>query len=76
MLITPKLFEYLMALASGKVGLSFSSECNNDLIAFKASIDSMIMESTPLVQPSNDSQNMLNSVFICKLDPSGSFNWN
>ena len=76
MLITPKLFEYLMALASGKVGLSFSSECNNDLIAFKASIDSMIMESTPLVQPSNDSQNMLNSVFICKLDPSGGFNWN
>lgn len=72
--LTPKLFEYLMALAAGTAGLSFSQENSNDLAAFKASIDAAITDQIRCnyqggQQPSF--AQLFANIQICKLDNNG-----
>ena len=70
--LTPKLFEYLMSLASGKVSMSFSRECHNELAAFKASIAAKISKrSDEFDRGVLDVQQMLKSVRVCKLNAAG-----
>ncbi|HIX56714.1 MAG TPA: hypothetical protein H9850_04485 [Candidatus Anaerobiospirillum pullistercoris] len=70
--LTPKLFEYLMSLASGKVSMSFSSECHNELAAFKASIAAKISKrSDEFDRGVLDVEQMLHSVLVCKLNAYG-----
>lgn len=72
--LTPKLFEYLMALAAGTVGLSFSQEHSNDLAAFKASIDATIAEQISLSYQSGaepDFDQLFNNIQICQLNEAG-----
>ena len=40
--LTPKIFEYLMALSCGLESISFSQECHDEIITFKTSIDADI----------------------------------
>lgn len=73
--LTPKLFEYLMSLAVGTSGLSFSQENTNDLAAFKASIDATITEQISFTyktfnhEPSFDV--LFNNIQICQLNEAG-----
>ena len=74
--LNPKLFEYLMALAVGTSGLSFSQENSNDLAAFKASIDATIAQQISFSyqhdynqEPSFDE--LFNNIQICKLNEAG-----
>ena len=73
--LNPKLFEYLMALAVGTSGLSFSQENTNDLAAFKASIDATIAAQISFTyqhifpEPSFDV--LFNNIQICKLNEAG-----
>lgn len=70
--LTPKLFEYLMSLASGKVSMSFSRECHNELEAFKASIAAKISKRQDEADYGSESvQQMLKSVRVCNLSSSG-----
>lgn len=69
--LTPKLFEYLMSLASGKVSMSFSRECHNELDAFKASIDAKISKRQAVDQGEVSVHQMMQSVRVCKLSSSG-----
>lgn len=72
--LTPKLFEYLMALAAGTVGLSFSQEHSNDLAAFKASIDTTIAEQISLSYQNGaepDFEQLFNNIQICQLNEAG-----
>lgn len=72
--LTPKLFEYLMALAAGTVGLSFSQEHSNDLAAFKASIDATIAEQISLSYHNGaepDFEQLFNNIQICQLNEAG-----
>ena len=73
--LNPKLFEYLMALAVGTSGLSFSQENTNDLAAFKASIDATIAAQISFTyqhifpEPSFDV--LFNNIQICQLNEAG-----
>lgn len=73
--LNPKLFEYLMALAVGTSGLSFSQENTNDLAAFKASIDATIAAQISFTyqhifqEPSFEL--LFNNIQICQLNEAG-----
>lgn len=69
--LSPKLFEYLMALAVGASGISFSQENSNDLEAFKASIDTAI---TKQKRNSSDPKidDLIKNIRICHLSAEGS----
>ncbi len=73
--LNPKLFEYLMALAMGTSGLSFSQENTNDLSAFKASIDATIAEQISFtylhIEPEPSFEVLFNNIQICQLNEAG-----
>ena len=73
--LNPKLFEYLMALALGTSGLSFSQENTNDLSAFKASIDATIAEQISFtyqhIEPAPSFEVLFNNIQICQLNEAG-----
>lgn len=72
--LTPKMFEYLMALASGKMAISFSQECHEDLNAFKDNLTARLTSNAGdyKQRPNEPLAMSLNRIEICDIDLNGS----
>ncbi len=71
--LTPKRFEYLMALSYGFMGLSYSPECGEELNSFKASIASRLeryMAALDYNVPS-DAGSVISTIKFCELNEVG-----
>lgn len=68
--LTPKMFEYLMALADGSMAISFSHECHEDINAFK---DNITVAKNTISQrhATTDIRYNLSNIRICALSSEG-----
>ncbi len=73
--LTPKMFEYLMSLAHGKMAISFSQECHEDLNAFKDNLTVTLVDTAGRdykQQPTESLARSLKHIEICDVDSLGS----
>ena len=68
-ILTPRLFNYLMAMGAGDSSISFSDECHEELTSFKTRIEAFMDECGD-----NDEQNdtnVIEKLKFCKIDSDG-----
>lgn len=84
--LTPKMCEYLLSLAHGVMGLSFSAECNEEINAFKADMDAIITsrlwhkeeaaaQNNHAVLSNETIDKTLSNIIFCDINAAGSIAW-
>ena len=84
--LTPKMCEYLLSLAHGVMGLSFSAECSEEINAFKADMDAIITsrlwhkeeaaaQSKQAVLSNETIDKTLSNIIFCDINAAGSIAW-
>ena len=70
--ITPKIFEYLMSLSHGMVGISFSQECAYEIMTFKSSLEAFIVKNRKVERDHDeDIGKLINRLQFCMVNDDG-----